>query len=97
MAGDKPITAQARAIMDHLSAAYSSAYVALMYVTDPARWADFAAFAEQHAAIQGERGEWTETDRRAMRQDARIIDAIAEAIEVEGGFVPNGKPGEPAD
>jgi hypothetical protein len=68
-----------------------------MYVTDPARWAGFAAFAEQHAAIQGERGEWTEIDRRAMRQDARIIHAIAEAIDSEGGFVPNGKPGEPAD
>jgi hypothetical protein len=88
MAGGEPINAQARAVMDHLSAAYSSAFAAMIYVTDPARWPGFAAFAEQHMPPGEYPGEWTEADRLAMRDDARIISAIANEIDKEGGFAP---------
>lgn len=85
---DNNLSPSARAILDHLSAAYSSAYVALMYVTDPAHWPGFAAFAEQRAAAEGCPGEWTEADRVAMRGDAKIISAIAHDMDKRGGFIP---------
>lgn len=88
MAGGEHAPPMTRAMMDHLSAAYSAAFAAMIYVTDPARWAGFAAFAEQHASAGGFPGTWTEYDREAMRQDARIISAIAAEIDREGGFTP---------
>lgn len=79
-----PAGVTGESLKDALSAVYSSAYCALIYVTDPARWPGFAAFAEQHAGHSGVTGEWTENDRAAMRDDARILAAIAGALDPEG-------------
>jgi hypothetical protein len=76
------------AVMDRLSAAYSGAFAAMMFVTDPARWAGFAAFAEQHAASAGDPGEWGEHDRQEMRRDALILAEVARALDVAGGLRP---------
>ena len=59
-----------------LAAACSAGVAAITYVTDPARWAAFAAFAEQHTG-----GTWADADRVAMRDDAMILNLLAEGFD----------------
>lgn len=49
---------------------------ALVFVTDPARWPGFAAFAEQQMGV-----EWTDADRLRMKREAQVLLALAETAE----------------
>lgn len=48
---------------------------AIVFVTDPARWPEFAAFAVEHSQHP-----WDEADRRHMRADATLLYRLAESL-----------------
>jgi hypothetical protein len=69
-----PLTEQERKIV---AAAQWSGMSAVLYVTDPECWPGFAAFAEQW--LPG--STWGEADRLRMREEAKILRALAERAE----------------
>lgn len=60
-----------------LSAAAWAGMSAILYVTDPGRWPGFAAFAGQW--LPG--STWDEGDRLRMREEAKILRALAELAD----------------
>jgi hypothetical protein len=58
-----------------LAAALSAGQSAIVFATDPARWPEFAAFAEEHS-----RQPWDEADRQHMRAGALLLFRLAQAL-----------------
>jgi len=74
-----------------ISSATWAGFAALIYISDPVRWPDFAAYARFW--LPG--SEWDETDRSQMMKDAQTLKSLAEFTDRQ--LPPNDFPSTPSE